>query len=68
MACAALNNVPVNVYSVGVRASGSFYTGSSRSLILRSGPFGLQVFAPDGTSIPVMTFDPIVLRGGNIQR
>jgi subtilisin-like proprotein convertase family protein len=163
MACAALNNVPVNVYSMVVRASGSFYTGSARSTlavfdsslrsfrgigtIVRNGntatflinasyrnggtleggliyvdnnpaspltvqtnalqslsvvgntgvmvgtmtlngvanhmfrviavdnsnsgrgdQFGLQVFAPDGTSIPNMTFDPIVLRGGNIQR
>jgi hypothetical protein len=34
----------------------------------RGDQFGLQVFAPDGTSIPVMTFDPIDLRGGNIQR
>jgi subtilisin-like proprotein convertase family protein len=163
MACAALNNVPVNVYSVTVSASGSFYSGSGSSAlavfdtslrsfrglgtIVRNGNtatflinasyrgdgaleggliyvdnnpanpvvvqtnalqslsvightgvmvgtmtlngvanhtfrvtavdnsnsgsgdrFGLQVFAPDGSIVSNMTFDPIVLRGGNIQR
>jgi subtilisin-like proprotein convertase family protein len=162
-ACAALNNVPVNVYSVAVSASGSFYTGSARSAlavfdpslrsfkgigtIVRNGrtatflinasylsngtldggliyvdnnpanpvtvqtnamqslsvvgntgvivgtmtlkgvanhtfrvtavdnsssgkgdQFGLQVFSPSGEIVPEMTYDPIVLRGGNIQR
>jgi subtilisin-like proprotein convertase family protein len=162
MACAPLNNVPVNVYSVVVSASGSFYTGSARSAltvfdpslrsfrgigtIVRNGStatflinasyrngapdggliyadnnpanpvtvqtntlqslsvvgntgvmvgamtlngvpnytfrviaidngssgrgdqFGLQVFSPSGDIVPNLTFDPVVLRGGNIQR
>jgi subtilisin-like proprotein convertase family protein len=34
----------------------------------RGDRFGLQVFAPDGTIVTDMTFDPITLRGGNIRR
>jgi hypothetical protein len=34
----------------------------------RSDRFGLQVFSPSGAVISDMTFDPIPLRGGNIQR
>jgi hypothetical protein len=30
--------------------------------------FGLQVFTPSEEVVPNMAFDPVVLRGGNIQR
>lgn len=30
--------------------------------------FGLQVFTPSGEVVPNMPLDPVVLRGGNIQR
>ncbi|HEU0174483.1 MAG TPA: M36 family metallopeptidase [Blastocatellia bacterium] len=33
----------------------------------RNDQFGLQVTAPNGAIIPGLTFDPITLRGGNIQ-
>jgi hypothetical protein len=162
-ACAAFNNVPVNVYSVGISVGGNNYTGSGSSALAvfdpalgsfrglgavvhngrngtfmfnlkyrrdgtpqggliyaerrptgfvalltsavqslsivgntgvisgkasvngvgnhtfratvvdasksgRGDRFGLQVFAPDGTIVTDLTFDPINLRGGNIRR
>jgi hypothetical protein len=33
MACAALNNVPVNVYSVGIGVGGNNYTGSGATAV-----------------------------------
>jgi len=52
-----LNNVPVNVYDVGIRSKSG-----------RGDRFGLQVVSTSGAVIPDLIFDPITLRGGNIKR
>ncbi|HEX2491735.1 MAG TPA: hypothetical protein VHR27_20180, partial [Blastocatellia bacterium] len=50
MACAALNNVPVNVYDVGVSVGGNNYTGSGRATLAVFDP-SLKAFKGVGTIV-----------------
>jgi subtilase family protein len=49
-ACAALNNVPVNVYDVGVSVGGSFYAGSATAALAVFDP-ALGAFKGIGTIV-----------------